>query len=80
VAGTWSWRFSCKVSSGAADWPLTVLSGWGQLFNQALLIILLLIFHGSGNPPYGATSAQWTFRVSFGIMALMTLWLGERIS
>ncbi|RSH95744.1 hypothetical protein EHS25_000836 [Saitozyma podzolica] len=49
--------------------------GRNVLFNQALLIILLLIFHGSGNPPYGATSAQWTFRVSFGIMALMTLWL-----
>jgi len=42
-----------------------------------MLIVLLLIFHhGSGNPPYSELSAQWTFRVSFGIMAAMTLWLG----
>ena len=50
--------------------------GWGQLFNQAILIILLLIFTGGGNAPYGTVAAQWTFRVSFGIMAAMTLWLG----
>ncbi|KIR57991.1 Pi-transporter A-1 [Cryptococcus bacillisporus CA1873] len=52
-----------------------LMQGWGQLFNQAILIILLLIFHHSGNPPYSTVSAQWTYRVSFGIMAVMTLWL-----
>jgi hypothetical protein len=53
-----------------------LMQGWGQFFNQAVLIILLLCFHhGSGNPPYSAVSAQWTFRVQFGIMALPTLWL-----
>ncbi|WVO24286.1 uncharacterized protein IAS62_005650 [Cryptococcus decagattii] len=52
-----------------------LMQGWGQLFNQAVLIILLLIFHHSGNPPYSTVSAQWTYRVSFGIMAVMTLWL-----
>lgn len=52
-----------------------LMQGWGQLFNQGLLIILLLIFHGGGNPPYSKLSAQWTFRVSFGIMAVLTLWL-----
>ena len=46
-----------------------------------MLIVLLLIFHhGSGNPPYSELSAQWTFRVSFGIMAAMTLWLGMSLS
>jgi hypothetical protein len=40
-----------------------------------MLIVLLLIFHHSGNPPYSKVSAQWTFRVSFAIMAVMTLWL-----
>lgn len=46
------------------------------MFNQVMLIVLLLIFHhGSGSPPYSEVSAQWTFRVSFGIMAVMTLWL-----
>lgn len=53
-----------------------LMQGWGQLFNQAVLIIALLCFHhGSGNPPYSKVSAQWTFRVQFGIMAVMTLWL-----
>lgn len=52
-----------------------LMQGWGQLFNQAILIILLLIFHHSGNPPYSTVSAQWTYRVSFGVMAVMTLWL-----
>jgi hypothetical protein len=40
-----------------------------------MLIILLLIFHHSANPPYSTVSAQWTYRVSFAIMAAMTLWL-----
>lgn len=53
-----------------------LMQGWGQFFNQALLIILLLIFHhGSGNAPYSALSAQWTYRVSFAIPAVGTLWL-----
>ncbi|MCJ1312856.1 hypothetical protein MMC25_006532 [Agyrium rufum] len=53
-----------------------LMQGWGQFFNQAILIILLLIFHhGSGNPPYSHTSVQWTYRVSFAIPAVGTLWL-----
>lgn len=52
-----------------------LMQGWGQFFNQAILIILLLIFHHSGNPPYSTVSAQWTFRVSFALPAVGTLWL-----
>jgi MFS family permease len=52
-----------------------LMQGWGQFFNQAILIICLLIFHHSGNPPYSEVSAQWTFRVSFAIPAVGTLWL-----
>ncbi|RAL11606.1 putative MFS phosphate transporter [Aspergillus homomorphus CBS 101889] len=53
-----------------------LMQGWGQFFNQAILIILLLIFHhGSGNPPYSAVAAQWTYRISFAIPAAGTLWL-----
>jgi MFS family permease len=53
-----------------------LMQGWGQFFNQAILIILLLIFHhGSGNPPYSLVSAQWTFRISFALPAVGTLWL-----
>lgn len=53
-----------------------LMQGWGQFANQVLLIFLLLIFHhGSGNPPYSVLAAQWTFRVSFALPAVGTLWL-----
>jgi MFS family permease len=53
-----------------------LMQGWGQFFNQVVLILLLLIFHhGSGNAPYSELSVQWTFRVSFAIPAVGTLWL-----
>ena len=53
-----------------------LMQGWGQLANQAVLIILLFVFHhGSGNAPYSAVSAQWTFRISFALPAVGTLWL-----
>lgn len=52
------------------------MQGWGQFSNQAILILSLLCFHhGSGNAPYSTVSAQWTFRLSFAIPALFTLWL-----
>jgi MFS family permease len=53
-----------------------LMQGWGQFFNQVILIILLLIFHhGSGNPPYSKVATQWVYRVSFAIPAVGTLWL-----
>lgn len=53
-----------------------LMQGWGQFFNQVILIVLLLVFHhGSGNPPYSAVAAQWTYRISFAIPAVGTLWL-----
>ena len=52
-----------------------LMQGWGQLANQAVLIIGLLIFHGSLSAPYSTTSTQWTFRVQFGIIAVFTLYL-----
>ena len=53
-----------------------LMQGWGQLANQALLIVLLLVFHhGSGNAPYSKVSAQWTYRISFALPAIGTLWL-----
>ena len=53
-----------------------LMQGWGQFFNQVLLILLLLVFHhGSGNAPYSELAAQWTYRVSFAIPAVGTLWL-----
>ena len=53
-----------------------LMQGWGQFFNQVILIVLLLCFHhGSGNNPYSHVSAQWTYRISFAIPAVGTLWL-----
>ncbi|KAK0716957.1 major facilitator superfamily domain-containing protein [Lasiosphaeria miniovina] len=53
-----------------------LMQGWGQLINQGLLIILLLILHhGDGDPPYSDTTVQWVFRLSFAIPAIGTLWL-----
>ncbi|KAI9708172.1 MAG: hypothetical protein M1820_004126 [Bogoriella megaspora] len=53
-----------------------LMQGWGQFFNQVILILLLLIFHhGSGNPPYSHVATQWTYRISFAIPAVGTLWL-----
>ncbi|ERS96106.1 uncharacterized protein SPSK_00725 [Sporothrix schenckii 1099-18] len=53
-----------------------LMQGWGQLINQGLLIVLLLVFHhGDGDPPYGLSTVQWTFRLSFAFPAVGTLWL-----
>ena len=53
-----------------------LMQGWGQFFNQVILIILLLCFHsGSGNPPYSSVATQWTYRISFAIPAAGTLFL-----
>jgi hypothetical protein len=53
-----------------------LMQGWGQWFNQVILILLLLIFNsGSGNPPYSKRMTQWTYRMSFVIPAIGTLWL-----
>ena len=53
-----------------------LMQGWGQFFNQVILILLLLCFHhGSGNAPYSKVAAQYTYRVSFAIPAVGTAWL-----
>lgn len=52
-----------------------LMQGWGQLFNQAILILLLLAFHSQGGPPYKETSTQWTYRVSFAAILPFTLYL-----
>lgn len=52
-----------------------LMQGWGQFFNQVILILLLLVFHNSLKPPFSSTSIQWTFRLSFAIIAVLTLFL-----
>ena len=53
-----------------------LMQGWGQWWNQVILIVALIIFNsGSGNPPYDKGVTQWTFRISFAIPAAGTLWL-----
>ena len=64
-----------KLHRGRSVLLAFLMQGWGQLLNQAVLIILLLIFHSGGNPPYSSKSAQPTFRVSFVIAAVFLLGL-----
>ncbi|CAO1628156.1 unnamed protein product [Jaminaea pallidilutea] len=52
-----------------------LMQGWGQLANQVVLILALLVTHNTLNPPFNVVSAQWTFRIQFGIIILPTLYL-----
>ncbi|KAI1064983.1 hypothetical protein LB507_000581 [Fusarium sp. FIESC RH6] len=53
-----------------------LMQGWGQFVNQVILIALLAIFNnGKTAPPYSASAAQYTFRLSFAFPAIGTLWL-----
>ncbi|KAI6246920.1 putative inorganic phosphate transporter 1-6 [Erysiphe necator] len=52
-----------------------LMQGWGQFFNVGILILSLLIFNGGAQLPYSVVAAQWTFRVSFALPAIGTLWL-----
>ncbi|KAJ5541774.1 hypothetical protein N7494_006850 [Penicillium frequentans] len=51
------------------------MQGWGQFANQAILILLLLIFNGGHSTGFSQTTTQWVYRVSFAIPAAGTLWL-----
>lgn len=58
-----------------------LMQGWGQVFNQAVLMICLVIFHDGPNrtePPYSVKTAQLTYRVSFGFIAILHAWLAYR--
>ncbi|CAO1622410.1 unnamed protein product [Parajaminaea phylloscopi] len=52
-----------------------LMQGWGQLANQVVLILCLLVTHNTLNAPFNIVSAQWTFRLQFGIIVLPTLYL-----
>lgn len=52
-----------------------LLQGWGQFWNQAVLIILLLIFNGKGSGPYSVGTGQAVYRLSFAFIAVFILWL-----
>lgn len=52
-----------------------LMQGWGQFFNQVLLIVCMFIFNRTGNPPYGETASQFVFRISLGVPAVGLLWL-----
>jgi hypothetical protein len=53
-----------------------LMQGWGQILNQVILILCLIIFHsGKGTPPYDEKVVQWVYRVSFFIPCIGTLWL-----
>ena len=46
-----------------------LMQGWGQFVNQSFA------HYGTGNPPCSKLAVQWTYRISFAIPAVGTLWL-----
>lgn len=44
------------------------MQGWGQVINVGSLLILLLMFNSTGNPPYSAAATGATYRVSYALM------------
>lgn len=51
------------------------MQGWGQFINLSVLLLLLNIFNHHGHAPYGKGSAGATWRVSFGILIPVVLYL-----
>ncbi|KAK9807016.1 hypothetical protein WJX72_010792 [[Myrmecia] bisecta] len=51
------------------------MQGWGQFINLSVLILLLLIFNSSGNPPYSSAAAGATWRVTFAVLIPLVLYL-----
>ncbi|PYH95623.1 MFS phosphate transporter [Aspergillus ellipticus CBS 707.79] len=65
-----------RLHRGAKIVSIFSMQGWGQVINQAALMILLLIFNaGSGHEPISQKNAQWTYRISFVIPMIGTFWL-----
>ncbi|POY76385.1 inorganic phosphate (Pi) transporter, also low-affinity manganese transporter [Rhodotorula taiwanensis] len=53
-----------------------LMQGWGQIFNQAILLICLLIFSGGQEKGrYSAKATQATYRVQFGFAVIVHFWL-----
>ncbi|KAK5038099.1 hypothetical protein LTS07_001567 [Exophiala sideris] len=51
-----------------------LMQGWGQLANQVVLIVIMLIFNHSINPGYGIVATQATFRISFAVATICLLY------
>ncbi|PWN25210.1 MFS general substrate transporter [Jaminaea rosea] len=52
-----------------------LMQGWGQLANQVVLILALLVTHNTLDAPFNKVSTQWTFRIQFAVIILPTLYL-----
>ena len=51
------------------------MQGWGQFVNVSALLILVLIFNSSGNPPYSAAATGAIYRTSYALMFPFLLYL-----
>lgn len=50
--------------------------GWGQVVNQSILLICLLIFSGGQyTGTYSPAATQATYRVQFGFAVILHVWL-----
>ena len=47
--------------------------GWGQLFNQTILILLVLATNTNLGPGFSQVAVQWSFRLSFGFITVVAL-------
>lgn len=83
AVATSSARSSCKVRMSCPRLRralqtdrVTYIAGWGQIFNQAILLICLLIFSGGQEKGrYSAKATQATYRVQFGFAVIVHFWL-----
>ena len=62
-----------RLHRGRTTLLASLMQGWGQLVNQVVLILALLGFYSGGSPPYGEVATQYTFRVSFALIAIFLL-------
>ena len=51
------------------------VQGWGQLVNLGVLMVGLLAFNSKGSGPYSHGAAGATYRFSFGVIAVLVLWM-----
>lgn len=62
-----------RLHRGRTTLLASLMQGWGQLVNQIVLILALLVFYSDGSPHYGEVATQYTFRVSFALIAIFLL-------
>ncbi|KAF3902162.1 hypothetical protein ABW21_db0206095 [Orbilia brochopaga] len=61
-----------RLHRGRSVTSAFLMQGWGQFWNVVVLMVVLYIANGGGDPPYTEKAVQIAFRVSFAIPAIGT--------